>query len=120
VDDGYANLLGDFFCRRKQPLFFEAALEFRLGSRVELPSHDAQLDPGCQATWGPLCNLVDDHHIVHVVIVAVVVCVHFCFCERLLEICVKNFVSDFLNFCEESIFRNFEILVFRANSKIHH
>jgi hypothetical protein len=33
VDDGYANLLGVFFRRRKQPLFLEAAVEFWLGSR---------------------------------------------------------------------------------------
>jgi hypothetical protein len=28
VDYGYTNLLGVFFRRRKQPLFFEAVLEF--------------------------------------------------------------------------------------------
>jgi hypothetical protein len=108
------------FTSPQEPLFLEAAVEFWLGTRVVLSSQDIQLDPGRHTTLGPLEDLVDDHNVVHVVVVAVVVCVHFCFCERLLEICVKNFMSDLLNFCEEWIFRNFEILVFRANPKIHH
>jgi hypothetical protein len=98
-DDGYATGLGVFLDCRKQPLFLEAAVEFWLGtSRVVLPSQDIQLDPGRHTTLGPLGDLVEDHDVVHVVVVAVVVCLHFCFCERLLEICVK--------FCE----RLFEFL----------
>jgi hypothetical protein len=94
MDDGYAMGDCEFLDRRKFPLFLEAAVELRLRSPVEEPSHDGELDPGRHATLGPLWNLVDDHH--HVLVVAVVVCVHFCFCERLLEIYVKHFVSEFL------------------------
>jgi hypothetical protein len=74
LDDGCTNLLGVFFNRRKQPLFFEAAVEFRLGSRVVLPSHDIQLDPGRHTTLGPLGDLVDDHDVVHLVQVVVLHC----------------------------------------------
>jgi hypothetical protein len=71
TDDMDAVALGVALDRREQPLFFEAAVEFRLGSRVVLPSHDIELDPRRHATLGPLGNLVDDHDVVHVVVVAV-------------------------------------------------
>jgi hypothetical protein len=71
MDDGYATGLGVFLYRRKQPLFLEAAVKFWLGSRVVLPTHDIQLDPGQHTTLGTLGYLVDNHDVTHVVVVVV-------------------------------------------------
>jgi hypothetical protein len=80
MDDGYATGLGVCRDRRKQPLFFKAAVEFMEGDVVVITYHDSELNPGRHATTGPLGNLVDDHDVVHVVVVVAVGGVHAFFC----------------------------------------